>query len=474
MVTWQDALKLAGGITTKEAIDWVNSPNVGVVEKTQVAKALGLPDTSAAGLKSWAAKNAPSATQTTTPTPAVKPTPSAPSNTSYTPPDAILAPKMGLYAPLGDVKTYFENTPYTQMKTDFTKQGWDNQQVANVYNKTYGGNITAQDVENYITSGTIPGGGTAAGSGGTGGSSSGGTGGGTSGQGFSKLNTADDPYTVSINGQSLLAYQSGNNWYIFTPDGKSTNYMVDGNGDVFDGAQKIGTITADPNGGGKLVVTNADGTDFVGSFSPHSDPAWLEVYNQIQDIIADMQGTQQTNSQSYQDAIDSLQSYITNNPLNNSAALQKYLDSINDYSGNVDKYVQSAKEAATSSGKQAMNYAGQDVLNKMASKNMLKSSVTGDTMSKAISDIASQMANAHLGAEMQGAQMKGNIPTMYGNAANQQLAGDTAQASILGGLIDATGNKSNITGGQYAQQLNFFNALLNALETNELKYLPAV
>ena len=53
-----------------------------------------------------------------------------------------------------------------------------------------------------------------------------------------------------------------------------------------------------------------------------------------------------------------------------------------------DEYSQNAMELGNASGKEALKFAGQNVLESMANKNMLNSSIAGDAMGKAVGDVA--------------------------------------------------------------------------------------
>jgi hypothetical protein len=116
--------------------------------------------------------------------------------------------------------------------------------------------------------------------------------------------------------------------------------------------------------------------------------------------------------------IEQIQGYIDSNTFDNSAlntALQTKITGLND---DIDKYIAAAQQGARSEGRNMIKGVSQSVLDEMATKNMLKSSITSDTMSSALSKIATDVASKSSDAVMKGAELKMKIPELMSQALN--------------------------------------------------------
>lgn len=135
--------------------------------------------------------------------------------------------------------------------------------------------------------------------------------------------------------------------------------------------------------------------------------------------------------------ISRLQGDIDSGKFDNSNFLADYQKDLNDYSNNVDDYTTKSINANNAAYRDNIDPAVQSTLNQLASKNMIKSSVAGDALSKTLATLASQNATTNAQIEASGVQNKLAIPELKANALN--TAAQTQAAALLPyqTLIDA-------------------------------------
>lgn len=112
------------------------------------------------------------------------------------------------------------------------------------------------------------------------------------------------------------------------------------------------------------------------------------------------------------------------------SVIPQFASSINGLSGAPDKYSENAQEMANASSKEALKFAGQNVLESMASKNMLNSSITGDVMGRAIGDVAKNTQNLGYQAGKDASEMKLTIPQILSSLAQLGNVSESASSSL--------------------------------------------
>ena len=100
------------------------------------------------------------------------------------------------------------------------------------------------------------------------------------------------------------------------------------------------------------------------------------------------------------------------------AVLPQLTNSMTNYRSDIDKSTKAAQEGFTSMNKQAMTSGLQSILNNLASRGMLNSSVASDTISKGMTDITNTNSDKYFQAAMQNAVMKAEEPTMLAKIAS--------------------------------------------------------
>jgi hypothetical protein len=97
--------------------------------------------------------------------------------------------------------------------------------------------------------------------------------------------------------------------------------------------------------------------------------------------------------------------------------IPKLLESVEGYEGNVDKSTQAAQELFESQSRRGMKQDLQGILNSLAGRNMLDSSVASDTIAKGMGDIVQTGAQKGYESQMNNAALKAQLPAMLANIA---------------------------------------------------------
>jgi len=84
----------------------------------------------------------------------------------------------------------------------------------------------------------------------------------------------------------------------------------------------------------------------------------------------------------------------------------------------IDEYTGKASQMYEGMGRRLLDDAMPGILNNLAGRNVLNSSVASDAISKTATNIIPMFTDAALQAGMKGAEMKANIPSILGNIAN--------------------------------------------------------
>jgi len=113
--------------------------------------------------------------------------------------------------------------------------------------------------------------------------------------------------------------------------------------------------------------------------------------------------------------------------------LPKLLASTQNYRGDIDRSKNAIQEKYAMSAKDAMKSGSQNVLNSMAGRNMLNSSVTSDALAKVGTNIADLIAGKNYDAESLAAGLKAQEPTMLGGLLN---LGNSSKSSNDLSVID--------------------------------------
>ena len=156
-----------------------------------------------------------------------------------------------------------------------------------------------------------------------------------------------------------------------------------------------------------------------------------------------------TSNTPYGEIITKLQDLIDTGKYDLSSIYDDYSTSLGNLSGDIDTYVTAAQDANNASMRTNMEGTAQSVLNELASKNMLNSSVASDTMSKSMTDLVQTAATNDMLAELQGAQFKMAIPELQAKALS--VYSQTLASTLLP-----------------------YELLMQALETDIYKYTPTL
>ena len=100
------------------------------------------------------------------------------------------------------------------------------------------------------------------------------------------------------------------------------------------------------------------------------------------------------------------------------ALLPRLLSSTENYRGDIESAKNALQEKYSLAAKGAMKEGSQSVLNNMAGRNMLNSSVTSDALAKVGTNIADLIAGTNYDAESLAAGLKAQEPTMLGGLLN--------------------------------------------------------
>ena len=97
--------------------------------------------------------------------------------------------------------------------------------------------------------------------------------------------------------------------------------------------------------------------------------------------------------------------------------MPKLNEGINNYNTNIDTAYNLADQRALSTAKKSMREGAGSILNNLANRNVLNSTVASDALSKGMSDISNQAADRSYQAGSAAAAMKANYPSVLGNLA---------------------------------------------------------
>jgi hypothetical protein len=100
------------------------------------------------------------------------------------------------------------------------------------------------------------------------------------------------------------------------------------------------------------------------------------------------------------------------------STIPKLVDSVNNYESNIDKSTGAAQEMFNSQSRNTIRNNLQGILNNLASKNMLNSSVASDSIGNSMSNLARTGAEKGFEAAMTGAALKAQLPQLLGNLIN--------------------------------------------------------
>ncbi len=156
-----------------------------------------------------------------------------------------------------------------------------------------------------------------------------------------------------------------------------------------------------------------------------------------------------TSNTPFGELITKLQDLIDTGKYDLSSIYDDYSTSLGNLSGDIDTYVTAAQDANNASMRTNMEGTAQSVLNELASRNMLNSSVASDTMSKSMTDLVQTTATNDMLAELQGAQFKMAIPELQAKALS--VYSQTLASTLLP-----------------------YELLMQALETDIYKYTPTL
>ena len=193
-------------------------------------------------------------------------------------------------------------------------------------------------------------------------------------------------------------------------------------------------------------------TNWFNTASPTEVSAWEQRVGTTKDsatsalgMVNGMTDGGETSNTPFGQLISNLQSLIDSNTFDQSSFMDEHKANMTQYSSDIDARTRAIKGAnnATMQGNIGANVQG--VLNGLASRNMLNSSVASDTMSKTLSDMSAEAMRNNMAAEAQGAEYKLKIPEL-----NMQALQTQAQTST--------------------QMLLPYELLLNALEIDQYTY----
>ena len=134
------------------------------------------------------------------------------------------------------------------------------------------------------------------------------------------------------------------------------------------------------------------------------------------------------------------------------ATVPELTKSISGLSDAPNQYAQNAIEKGNASGKEALKFAGQNVLESMANRNMINSSVAGDAMGNAIGGVAKNTQNLGYQAGMDEANMKMSVPQILASLAS---LGNVSQASGVSSSTSDSNSLSEQPNVPYQNAMNF-------------------
>jgi hypothetical protein len=97
--------------------------------------------------------------------------------------------------------------------------------------------------------------------------------------------------------------------------------------------------------------------------------------------------------------------------------IPKLLESVEGYEGNIDKSTQAAQELFETQSRRGMKDQLQGILNSLAGRNILNSSVASDAISKGMGDIVQTGAQKGYESQMTNAALKAQLPALLANIA---------------------------------------------------------
>jgi hypothetical protein len=97
--------------------------------------------------------------------------------------------------------------------------------------------------------------------------------------------------------------------------------------------------------------------------------------------------------------------------------IPKLLKSVEGYEGNIDKSTQAAQELFETQSRRGMKDQLQGILNSLAGRNILNSSVASDAISKGMGDIVQTGAQKGYESQMNDAALKAQLPALLANIA---------------------------------------------------------
>ncbi len=126
--------------------------------------------------------------------------------------------------------------------------------------------------------------------------------------------------------------------------------------------------------------------------------------------------------------------------------------SVTDLPGQIDSFAENALEMGQGSAREALKYAGENVLESFANRGLTNSSIAGDAMGDAVGDVATNTQNLGYQAGMDKAQMKLTVPQILGQLA--QL-GNVSESSSQSSSLGASSSESSSPNVPYDSTMNF-------------------
>lgn len=96
----------------------------------------------------------------------------------------------------------------------------------------------------------------------------------------------------------------------------------------------------------------------------------------------------------------------------------------------IDNYTKNASGLYENLSRQAMTRAMPDILNGLAARNMLNSSVASDSIAKTMGSIVPTFANYGYAAGMEGAKMQAQVPDILGRLAELAKYNETSSTTV--------------------------------------------
>ena len=146
------------------------------------------------------------------------------------------------------------------------------------------------------------------------------------------------------------------------------------------------------------------------------------------------------NNSAYGNTLKRLQDLVDQGTFNQQGFLDDYNQSIDDYSANVDTMTDQMKALNNLDYRNAVQPALQRDLNSLAGRNMINSSVAGDTMSKTLTNLAAERSRQNMAADAQAAEFKLRIPELKADALNTWALTSSQTLAPYQLLLDAMYN----------------------------------